>query len=134
MKRKPARSSHQDRVALPGVNHVDPLTALLGLVRDAAREGAEKALVEDRIALPLLGPLVDKRALGHALGISPTTVDRLCRDGQIPFIRVGDVRRFDIVAVRAALQESRRGEESTAPARAAGQVLVPGVRLLSRGR
>ncbi|MFT3769645.1 MAG: tyrosine-type recombinase/integrase [Minicystis sp.] len=44
--------------------------------------------------------LVDKREVARTLGVSVATVDRLDREGQ-PFIRVGDVKRYDLAAVLA---------------------------------
>ena len=114
-------------------HHSDPLSALLDMVRTAAREGAEQALAAQREAMPpASGALVDKRELARLLGVSPATINRLCRDDRIPFIRVGDARRFDPAAVRAALEESA-GVAATAPAAPSSrQVRVAGVRLLSR--
>jgi excisionase family DNA binding protein len=87
----------------------DPLAALLELIREAAREGAALALnahAPSEPTEPRAPTLLDKRALAHALGVSTATVDRLCRTNRIPFVRVGDARRFDFVAVRAALDAS----------------------------
>jgi excisionase family DNA binding protein len=111
---------------------IDPLSSLLELVRAAAREGAEQALAAQRPTTPpTSGSLVDKRGLAHALGVSPATIDRLCRDGRIPFTRVGDVRRFDPVAVLAALEQGVEASATSAGS-ASRQVRVAGVRLLSR--
>jgi hypothetical protein len=49
--------------------------------------------------------LVDRSGLATALAISLPTVDRLCKAGTIPWIQIGDVRRFDLGAVRSALQK-----------------------------
>jgi excisionase family DNA binding protein len=107
----------------------------MDLVRTAAREGAEQALLAARpteTALP--APLIDKREVARALGISVAKVDRLCRDHRIPFVRVGDVRRFDLAAVRAALEAGgdraaqRRDVQPAAPSPSP----IAGVRLLSR--
>lgn len=46
--------------------------------------------------------LLDRAGLGRALNVSVATIDRLARSG-LPFDRVGEVRRFDLVAVRAWL-------------------------------
>ncbi len=75
--------------------------------------------------------LVTKQAAAGALGISTGTLDRLVRAGRVPFVKVGDVRRFDLAAVRASLVaiEARTGSAEQ-PKRAA----VTGVRLLSRPR
>jgi hypothetical protein len=119
------------------MNGADPLNALLELVRAAAREGTTEALMlrpdAPSTAPPL--PLLDKRALAHALGVSTASIDRLCRQGRIPFVLVGEVRRFDLDTVRVALgarhervpQAGRRGPDLT---RASAP--MPGVRLLSR--
>jgi excisionase family DNA binding protein len=114
---------------------LDPLAALIELVRGAAREGAEQALAAEHAGEPpALTPLLDKRELAHALRISTAKVDRLCRDGRIPFVAVGDVRRFDLSAVLAALPQQRRTPDgpTVAPLVMRKQVLT-GVRLLSRG-
>ena len=112
----------------------DPLVALLEVVRNAAREGAEQALAVRRpAALEPPGPLLDKRGIAHALGVSLATIDRLCRDGRIPFLRVGDARRFDLVGVRAALEEGDDVARSGASARPTPKpASLAGVRLLSR--
>ena len=115
----------------------DPLAGLRELVRDAAREGAAQALAAVTLpTAPPADPLLDKRALAHALGVSTAKVDRLCREGRIPFVRVGEVRRFDLAAVRAALEagdERERDERGKPPADAAPPAgRVAGVRLLSR--
>ena len=94
----------------------DPVTSLLDLVRTAAREGATQALASPGgDAGTTTAPLVDKRTLAHALGVSTASVDRLCREGRIPFVLVGEVRRFDLDAVRAAL-EARAPQGSSKPA------------------
>jgi excisionase family DNA binding protein len=90
------------------VVQLDLVSALLDLVRQAAREGAAQALgthCSRESPDPGAGAsvLLDKRALAHALGVSTATVDRLCRANRIPFVRVRDARRFDLAAVREAL-------------------------------
>ncbi|MBV9948143.1 MAG: hypothetical protein JOZ69_14910 [Myxococcales bacterium] len=85
-------------------------------------------------------PLIDKRTLAHALATSIASIARLCRDQRIPFVLVGEVRRFDLEAVRAALRASVPGpakvDVDSPPVRTAGprteEVPIPGVRLLSR--
>ena len=66
------------------------------------------------------GPLVDKSTLAKALDASIPTIDRLCRASVIPFVYVGDVRRFDVAAVRAALE--KHTEEKRRAAKAAAYV------------
>lgn len=113
---------------------VDPLAALLGLVRDAAREGAAQALAANATssAAPNTpSPLADKRSCAHALGVSTATVDRLSRSGRIPFVIVGDVRRYDLAAVRAAL-DAHDAKPAPRPA-TSDPIPLRGVRLLGRG-
>jgi excisionase family DNA binding protein len=77
--------------------------------------------------------LLDKRELAHALRVSVAKVDRLSRDGRIPFVIVGDVRRFDLTAVLAALpQQGQPTDERVRPASPARKQVLAGVRLLSR--
>ena len=116
----------------------DPLKDLLELVRSAAREGVVEALQTQTSTAPKpLTPLLDKRALAHALSVSTAKIDRLVRSGEIQYVLVGEVRRFDLNAVRAAL-EARRQERDRAPRNGPDLARVPGlpgdVRLLSRAR
>jgi excisionase family DNA binding protein len=118
----------------------NPLNDLLELVRSAAREGVVEALrAQGPVAPKAVTPLVDKRMLAHALGVSIPSIDRLCRSQRIPYVLVGELRRFDLEAVREALRASAPGplkvEHSPAPPAAAPcseEVPIPGVRLLSR--
>jgi hypothetical protein len=119
----------------------DPLNDLLQLVRSAAREGVVEALqAQVPVAPRAVAPLVDKRMLAHALGVSIPSVDRLCRSQRIPYVLVGEVRRFDLEAVREALRASAPGpvkvERPSPPAPACApcseELPIPGVRLLSR--
>jgi len=118
----------------------DPLKDLLELVRSAARDGVVEALQTKAPAPPnsvTPPPLLDKRALAHAMGVSTAKIDRLVRSGEIQYVLVGEVRRFDLEAVRAAL-EARRQERDRARRSAPDLARVPGlpsdVRLLSRAR
>jgi excisionase family DNA binding protein len=108
-------------------------------MREAAREGAAQALsthcgreLRDAGAGAPSGMLLDKRALAHALGVSTATVDRLCRANRIPFVRVGDVRRFDLAAVREALA-TPPAQPSPPGLTSAPSSLMRGVKLLTRG-
>ncbi|HEV3189330.1 MAG TPA: hypothetical protein VGY54_02475 [Polyangiaceae bacterium] len=116
----------------------DPLSALLELVRAAARDGATQALAARSAAVPTIPqPLLDKRALAHALGVSTATVDRLCRERRVPYVHVGEVRRFDLEAVRAALGVGRQEAQparGSASEQARGSTLGGEIRLLSRAR
>jgi hypothetical protein len=125
---------------MPAVN---PLQDLLELVRSAAREGAVEALqTQAAAATKPMNPLIDKRTLAQALGVSMASIDRLCRDERIPFVLVGEVRRFDLEAVRQALPARAPGPVQSEPARpppAAApispslEIPIAGVKLLSRG-
>jgi excisionase family DNA binding protein len=109
----------------------DLLRSLLELVQAAARDGAGEALKAYQGSSPVAPtPLLDKKALSHALGVSLASVDRLCRDGRIPFVSVGDVRRFDFAAVLAALDG---GGPATPPTTKPARTMPREVRLLSRG-
>lgn len=119
----------------------DPLNDLLELVRTAARDGVVEALQTQGPAAPkAVTPLIDKKTLAHALSVSIASIDRLCRDDRIPYVVVGDVRRFDLEAVREALRASAPGPVKverpapTAPGATprADEAPIPGVRLLSR--
>jgi excisionase family DNA binding protein len=114
--------------------HLDPFSGLLDLIREAAREGVAQALSAQcpREAATPAAPLLDKRALAHALGVSTATVDRLCRTKRIPFVVVGDARRFDLESVRAALTATGVEPDPKRVAPAASATLR-GVRLLTRG-
>jgi hypothetical protein len=88
---------------------IDLLSALLDLVRAAAHEDSAQALDQrDASATRSAPPHVNRRALAHALGVSTTTVDRPCRQGCIPYVHMGDVLRFDVETVRAALRATAR--------------------------
>ena len=77
---------------------------------------------------------MDKRELARLLGVSGATVDRLVRANRIPFVPVGDVKRFDIAAVRAALETRDAEPSSDRPALPTSTADVGGVRRLSRPR
>lgn len=93
------------------------------------------ARVEARLAPMLTGgapavpePLVSKQVLAARFTISTAKVDRMTREGTIPFVVVGESRRYDVADVRAALE-----------ARQAASLKVPepkvesGVRRVTRG-
>jgi len=112
----------------------DPLAQLLELVCCAAREGVEQALSAQKADVPAArAALSAKSVLAHSLGVSPATIDRLSRAGRIPFVYVGDARRFDVAAVIAKLKEGGVPEGATTlETRPLKQLREPGVRLLSR--
>jgi excisionase family DNA binding protein len=104
------------------------MTAVVVMSPDDLKELIREAVREEIASVrPAAAPsaLVDKRECARALGVSTATVDRLCATQRIPFVVVGDVRRFDLEAVRAALE--------SVPAEAPKPtVKLGGVRLLSR--
>jgi hypothetical protein len=113
------------------------LSALLDLVRAAAREDSAQALDHlDATATRSASPLVDKRALADALGVSTATVDWLCRQGRIPgripCVHVGDVRPFNVETVRAALRAAARSGSRDVAGSARG--LMVEMRLVAASR
>jgi excisionase family DNA binding protein len=76
-------------------------------------------------------PLLSKQQLASALGVSTATIDRLCRESAIPFLTVGDSRRFELMAVREALSTSKAREPPSSDRRAL-EVSGSGVRRLTR--
>ncbi len=73
--------------------------------------------------------LLSKQQLASALAVSTATIDRLCREHTIPFLTVGDSRRFELARVREALEA--RTAETTKPPRQP-EANPGGVRVLSR--
>jgi predicted DNA-binding transcriptional regulator AlpA len=80
-------------------------------------------------------PLIDKRELARLLSVSRATIDRLVRDG-LPYLPVGDVKRFDVAECRAWLvnRDKPLPPDPAVPPPASGPRGVDqgGVRLLSR--
>ncbi len=77
-------------------------------------------------------PLVSRLEIARLLGCSIATLDRLIREGAIPYLVVGETKRFDVQAVRAAL--AARIETAPRPVPQLEAAPVPtGVRLVSRG-
>ncbi len=118
-----------------------PLTAALDMLADViARRVVDELrplLTSAREPSPAVPALLDKQALAHALDKSTASIDRLVRDGAIPFVRVGDVRRFDLAAVLAALQVVPATTEKPQPARTRSSpptTGLAGVHLLTRSR
>jgi hypothetical protein len=84
----------------------DDLSQHVGALLDVLASLVAEKLAQKGGGVPQAPPaaLVPKQGLAAALGISPTQVDRLVRDGRIPFFNIGATKRFDVVAVREALQ------------------------------
>jgi hypothetical protein len=79
--------------------------AVSALVKTAVSE----ALTEQRE--DVCPALLDRNGLAQALGCSPSQVDRLRRGG-LPFIRLGDVPRFELARCLEWLRQ-RGDAEST---------------------
>jgi excisionase family DNA binding protein len=113
------------------------LRAHAGALRAQADAIDAQALVLDATApvplrAPEPAPLLSKQQIAAALGVSTATVDRLCRERAIPFVTVGDSRRFDLANVRQAL-EARAAEELPALPSQGSEDRPSGVRRLTRG-
>ena len=101
---------------------------------DARIEAVLRRVLGDRKeAAPVAtAPLVDKQTLGRLLTCSTAKIDKLVRAEKIPYLFVGEVRRFDVASVRAALSAPATPARATEPPRDATPGLVPGVRMLRR--
>ncbi len=124
----PARFSHVDVPALLRAQ-AQALRVQADAIEAQARMLEADAGVAPRAAEP--APLLSKQQLAAALGVSTATVDRLCREQSIPFLTVGDARRFELVSVRQAL-EARAADEPPAPYERAPGASPSGIRMLSR--
>jgi hypothetical protein len=76
-------------------------------------------------------PLLDKRALAHALTISIATVTRMTAEG-MPHVFAGASPRYSLDEVRAWLAERGRLGTRAAPSKLGARETIPGVRLLGR--
>jgi excisionase family DNA binding protein len=133
----PVRPRGHDRVGTigPAQRHVSPpdLASALDAIADRVAERVLEVLapmLEASAPTARRPSLLSKSELASLLHVSTATVDRLARHGALPFVRVGDVRRFDLEAVRRALEE-RGANASAAPAPDAA---LGDVRLLSNER
>ncbi len=98
---------------------------------DATDAQAQMLEAQARIAPRASGvaPLLSKQQLATLLSVSTATIDRLCREQAIPFLTVGDARRFELLRVRQAL-EARTVETSQPPRQP--EAKPGGVRVLSK--
>ena len=60
-------------------------------------------------------PLISVEELAAALGVSDDTIRRAARRGDIPSFRIGKILRFDMVAVRDAMQQHMRPATRSCP-------------------
>jgi excisionase family DNA binding protein len=83
----------------------DPLDGLRTLLQKWVADAVTDALLRVPAANGGDAPaLLDRQGLARQLGCSPATVDRLCRAG-LPFIRVGEARRFSLERVLSWLEQ-----------------------------
>lgn len=63
--------------------------------------------------------LLTLREVAHALAVSSKTIERLCRSGQLNYLRIGRSLRFRQTAVEMfmAARDSARGMKPTRPKR-----------------
>lgn len=105
----------------------------LGAVGKAVEAGVTNALAARELAATAPAPLLDKRELARALNISTVKVDRLTAKGEIRYLLVGDVRRYDLAEVRASLAAKKPSPPTPSPAPVPASPTTA-VRLLSRPR
>jgi excisionase family DNA binding protein len=105
------------------------LEAFVEMVASRVAEKLRPMLAETSAPSP--SPLLSKCEVASALRVHPATIDRLVRAGRIPFVRVGDVKRFDLELVRLALSEKPARAEDRPPIEVQGPLF--GVHRLSRG-
>ena len=78
-------------------------------------------------------PLRTTQQCAADLGISVATLNRMVRAGQVPWLPVGDSKRFDMTAVREALAaRAARAKTPPVPASSLPAPSMSGVRCLSR--
>ena len=65
----------------------------------------------------VVSEFLDAQQLSTALNVSDRTIDAWKQKGLIPFLRVGRVVRFDLAAVKRALEQYRVHAKKTVPAR-----------------
>lgn len=88
----------------------DPLSEVLkSVMRSVLRE--ELAELREALTEPQQSEYRDRQQEAQRLGISIATLDRLCRDG-LPFVYVGESRRFRAAEVDAWLDTRRMTEGS----------------------
>ncbi len=51
--------------------------------------------------------LVDRLKAGQALGVSPGTIDNLRRSGELPSVKIGTRRLFDMADLRRFIEERK---------------------------
>jgi len=68
-----------------------------------AAEELRAELIAERVAMKILAHLpkparrlLNRQELARELGVSATTVDRLTAAGKLPFVTIGDAKRFEL--------------------------------------
>jgi len=81
------------------------IAVIVSMIRAAAAEGAADAISE---LVPQEPPpaLLDRPGLARELGVSPSTVDRLRKEG-LPVVMVCESPRFELAAVLSWLRSRR---------------------------
>ena len=58
-----------------------------------------------KIPVGVVGPIfITKAQLAEAIGTSPRTINDWMSRGLIPYVRIGNVLRFDLAKVKAAME------------------------------
>jgi excisionase family DNA binding protein len=73
-------------------------------LRELIREVVGDALADHFAPAATATGRVGTKEIAEALGVSRAKIHELAEDGAIPFVWVGDVRRFDVAECIAALQ------------------------------
>jgi excisionase family DNA binding protein len=119
-------------------------------VFDAQADAFEAARATSTPSAPSSpAPLLTPHECAAALGVSIATLNRRVNEGAIPYVQIGDARRYDLERVHAALAAAPRVPQlppvasapEPQPARGVRRVSAggnprpqrPGVRRLSRG-
>jgi excisionase family DNA binding protein len=126
-----ARSSTEEADRLEADAH-DLIARGHAMLAQAARLRASRSVPCDTATPVRPTPLVDVRDCAYALGVSSATIHRLVRSGRVPFVVVGQSKRFDLAAVREALEHSMVTEKQLVVPTPQASATIPGVRLLSR--
>ena len=73
------------------------------MVRIEEKRQCMVAMSSDGAAVPLMSA----REISIYLGVSKSTIWRYVKTGQIPVVRIGSLCKFDVLAVRSALDRTR---------------------------
>ncbi|MEO7037303.1 MAG: helix-turn-helix domain-containing protein [Polyangiaceae bacterium] len=76
---------------------------VLGEIKSLIDNALDERL--ELLSQPANDDLLDRAGAAKYLGVSLPQVDKFCREKDLPFHRVGDVKRFDREEVRAWVRE-----------------------------